>query len=96
MPLLPLENPNHSLYVVFDHPSDYPDEFVVRRTLVSSGVAVPDSELWARAPTLAAVRLFIPSTHKYRLPPDASDDDTIAETWIALELGQLLHACATE
>jgi len=45
------------MFTIYDHPTDYPDEFVCRRCWPNAdGTVGHDAELWARGPTLAAVR----------------------------------------
>ena len=69
-----------SLWTIYDHPTDMPDGFVVRRWQITKGGAVPDPE--ARlAMTLEEARTLIPPG-LYRLERVAEDDPKIVETWL--------------
>jgi len=65
------------LYTIYDHPFDYPKEFVCR---VWRGM-VADKDLFARGETLEEVRKQIPpgAVNIGRLP---GDDFKIKECWI--------------
>ena len=68
------------LYTIYEHPTDYPDGYVVRRWLVEAGA--PPTPLGAhRAPTLDAVRALLPPGLA-RLPRELEDDPVIVETWL--------------
>jgi len=69
------------LYTVYGSPRDYPGEFVVRRSVVAGGAVKIDPELFARAPTLDAVRALLPP-HLYPLPRQPGDDPVIVEVWL--------------
>jgi hypothetical protein len=70
------------MYVVYDHPFDYPDEFVARGW-VYTGPNAPraDPDIFARGPTLASVRGQLPGG-VYNLGRYACDDPKIVEVWI--------------
>jgi hypothetical protein len=65
------------IYAIYDHPFDYPDEFVCR---VWHGMTA-ELKLFARGKTLAEVRAKLPrGVHNLgRLP---EDDPKIVESWI--------------
>ena len=65
-----------TLWVVYEHPKDFPDEFVARRFVGDSAT----SDV-LRAPTLAKLRAQLPPDLIY-LPRDPSDDPVIVESWI--------------
>lgn len=72
------------LWVVYDHPADFPEHWVVRRTVIGRGGTVTVSgEVWLR-PTLQGAREVIAVNHPdgYRMDPDPGDDPVIAEVWI--------------
>ena len=71
------------LYTVYDHPSDYPNEFVCRRFAIGSNgqQLVEIGEPFARAKTLDRLRAMLP-LGLYPLPREEGDDPVIVETWI--------------
>jgi hypothetical protein len=72
------ETPVITLYVVYDHPRDYPDEFVVRRWNMDR----PElGEPFARGASLEAVRAALPR-NLWNLGRSRNDDDAIVEVWI--------------
>ncbi len=68
------------IYVMYDHPRDYPNEVVVRRWTVAGAAAVA-GPIVARGPTIASVRAQLPRP-LYRLDSFAEDDPKIAEVWL--------------
>lgn len=64
------------LFVIYDHPRDYPGHFVVRRW---SG-AKPTQD-FAIADTLEKARAEVPMG-LHRLPHQQGEDPAIVETWI--------------
>lgn len=68
-------------YTIYDHPSDFPNSFVVRRFVVRGPDPEPDALPYAVGPTLAAVRRRLPPG-LYRLRRSAADEPQIVETWI--------------
>lgn len=75
---------NESLifYTIYDHPTDFPHSFVVRRWTVINGpefVKVADLLPYAVGPTLDAVRAVLPEG-LYNLGREKDDDPSIAET----------------
>ena len=72
------ETPVITLYVVYDHPRDYPDEFVVRRWFMDR----PElGEPFARGDSLEAVRAELPRILR-NLGRHKNDDEAIVEVWI--------------
>lgn len=71
------------LFTVYDHPRDFPDEFVVREHLLLDGRAQP-GELVARAGTLVVVREMLLEKHPglHRLPRSEGDEPQIVESWV--------------
>jgi hypothetical protein len=70
-----------SNWVVYDHPRDYPNYYVLRRWDILRGVGgVPTSEVYL-AETLDDIRDFVPQgcTPLHR---EAADDASIVEVWI--------------
>jgi len=71
-----------TVWVIYRHPSDYPDKFVLRPQMVVRGIGEPvkSHQCWT-ADTLGQVRRFLPPglTCLGRCPEDAPP---IVETWI--------------
>jgi hypothetical protein len=68
------------LWTIYDHPSDFPDCFVARLSLVSRGGIITTRETLT-APTLEALRSQLPPG-LYRLNRDPYDDPVIVEVWL--------------
>ena len=69
------------VWQIFEHPADYPDQYVVRRFAVTPGAAVPDTEPWCVTTTLRRARASTPRG-LYRLGRSPEDEPQILETWI--------------
>lgn len=69
------------MFVIYDHPNDYPDEFVCRRCAVANGGVLFEDELYARGDTLDSVRSQIPPG-EIRFGRSSDDDPVIVETWL--------------
>ena len=67
------------MWVVYDHPSDAPQWFVIRKFLITDTVT-PTDEAYA-ASTLDAARRFLPDG-LVQVNRNESDDPVIVETWI--------------
>ena len=67
-------------WVIYDHPKDYPDNFVVRRWEVSPGRCQPTEDVSLHV-TLEESRKSIPNW-TYRIPRFEEDDPTIVEVWL--------------
>jgi hypothetical protein len=67
-------------YTIYDHPSDYPDGFVVRRFRVMPGGPVATNDVWG-APTLEVARSAVPPG-LYCMERSEGDDPCIVETWL--------------
>jgi hypothetical protein len=64
------------MFVIYEHPLDFPGHFVVRRWL--GGDPTQD---FAIADSLEAARAKVPQG-MYRMPHCPGEDDVIVETWI--------------
>jgi hypothetical protein len=64
------------LFIIYDHPRDYPGHFVVRRWVLDSPTAD-----FAIADTLEAARAEVPAG-MHRIPRRPEDDPVIVETWV--------------
>ncbi len=71
------------ILTIYDHPRDYPDDFVVRRW-VGRGLnePVPDRDPYARVETLEEARALVPKDYSHT-PRVAEDDPKIVESWIS-------------
>lgn len=69
------------LYTIYDHPKDYPHEFVIRRWDGRTNQPIDKGEPFARGKTLKSVRHKLPPG-LYRLQREPGDDPVIVETWI--------------
>lgn len=68
-------------YVIYDHPKDFPDKFVVRKWIIGSGVVTPQVGLFAQADTLEEARDALPFGLN-QMPVFENDDPVIAEVWM--------------
>jgi len=64
------------MFVIYNHPKDFPGHFVVRRW--AGGKPTSD---FAIADSLEAARIEVPAG-LYRLPHQPGEDDVIVETWL--------------
>ena len=71
-----------TFYCITDHPTDFPDHFVVRRHILHPGAAaaIPEDEK-PLPPSLAAARATIPAG-AINVGRDHADDPVISETWM--------------
>jgi hypothetical protein len=68
------------MFVVYEHPKDYPGHFVVRRWAFGPRgfQACQDAQL---ATTLEEARALVPGSYM-RMPRAAGDDAVIVESWV--------------
>jgi hypothetical protein len=69
-----------SQWVIYNHPRDYPDHFVLRRWDIFAGDCVPSPDA-VLAGTLEEIREHVPPG-LYCLQRFANDDPSIVEVWI--------------
>lgn len=69
-------------YVVYDHPLDYPDHFVVRRFAVLPDGPVPEKEIHMQNDSLDEIRHYLFTLGLFPIGRDKHDDPVIVETWI--------------
>ena len=69
-----------SQYAIYDHPSDFPDHFVVREWRVADGRVEPAEDCWLTK-TLEEARAIIPAGF-YNVGRWTGDDPVIVEVWI--------------
>lgn len=71
-----------SMWVVYDHPSDFPDWWVARRWDIVTGVNEPvNSGVVFTARTLSGLRDLLPEG-LYRMDRNPQDDPAIVEVWL--------------
>lgn len=70
-------------WVIYDHPSDFPEHYVVRCWVVSARGAGHTGEAWLRD-SLDGAREVIAGNCPggYRLPRQPDDDPVIVEVWV--------------
>lgn len=69
-----------SIWVIYDHPRDYPESFVVRRHDVRPDRSEPTDESYAG--TLEALREQMQGRGLYPMSRSEGDDPTIVEVWL--------------
>lgn len=69
------------MFVIYDHPADFPDEFVCRRLYLKAGMVFFEADLFARGETLNTVRSQLPAG-QIRFGRSSEDDPVIVETWL--------------
>ena len=70
------------MYVVYDHPSDYPEFYVVRRHVAGRGGLRVDPTPMFVTDDLAKVREGMKRLGLHCLKRHPSDDPVIIETWL--------------
>jgi len=69
------------MWVIYDHPKDFPDCFVARKTVVNSGPEYPrPTAVCKTAPTLEDLREKLPPGLSM-LSRSPDDDPVIVEIW---------------
>lgn len=68
------------VWTVYEHPLDYPQWYVVRRSWVIDGKIVMEPKPCGMGATLEDVRATIPEWLT-RMPRQPGDDPVIVETW---------------
>ncbi len=69
-----------TMFVIYKHPKDYPDKWIVRRWTVDSNGSQPDL-MHAEADSLELARTFIPGG-MVRLSRNRDDDEAFYESWV--------------
>jgi hypothetical protein len=70
-----------SIWTVYDHPHDYPAEFVARRCIVDRGGITLTREL-LRSQDVDKIRSKLEGLGLTRLSRSPDDDPVIMETWL--------------
>lgn len=70
-----------SQWVIYDHPRDFPDKYVMRRWEIRQPAEIVATDDMALANTLEEIRLSVPQG-LYRLERFRDDDPSIVEVWL--------------
>jgi hypothetical protein len=70
-----------SMWTVYDHPKDFPDNFIARRSEIGSGEPLPVMTADVVTGNLDLIRKSMEMCGLYCLSRDPSDDPVIVETW---------------
>jgi hypothetical protein len=70
-----------SIWVIYDHPKDFPDAWVARQWLVGSGVHEA-TDVMLTAPKLDTLRGRMVALGLTCLARDPADDPCIVEAWL--------------
>jgi hypothetical protein len=68
------------IWTVYDHPSDYQDKFVARKSLVTAQGSIMTHEMFV-ADSLVEIRMLLPPGLA-RIPRYENDDPVIVECWL--------------
>jgi len=69
-----------SQWVVYEHPRDYPEQYVLRRWIIAKGMIIATHDV-VLADSLEEIRKAVPAG-LYCLPRFAEDDPCIVESWL--------------
>lgn len=75
-----MRNDELLIWTVYDHPRDYPAEWIARCWTIRDGQPAPTTDI-RRGPTLDAVRALLPPG-LFRLDRQPGDEPQIVETWL--------------
>jgi hypothetical protein len=70
-----------AMWVIYDHPKDFPNCFVARRWEVSRA-KTEATDRYTTAETIEELREIFQRQGLYRIPRAAVDDEKIVETWL--------------
>lgn len=68
--------------MVYDHPSDYPDHYVIKRDVIKDGLIVRDQDYIFLNEDLEICRNQMKVLNLIRLNRFPEDDPVILETWL--------------
>ena len=72
-----------NIYVVYNKPKDFPDEYVVRRWVVNSdGTGMPNRNIMLKSRNIDAIRDSLNAVGLHRIQRFVNDDPVILETWV--------------
>jgi hypothetical protein len=70
------------LYFVYDHPKDFPNDFVVRRWMLVKGELIPDKEIMMKTSNYADIKTEMMYMGLTKMARQPDDEPCIKETWI--------------
>jgi hypothetical protein len=68
------------MWVIYDHPTDYPDRYVARRFYSGPGVILASDDLLT-GDTIEELRILLPHGLT-RVPRSPQDDPKVLEAWV--------------
>ena len=71
-----------SLWTVYDHPTDFPNNYVAREWVVEDGRLGPTGNFMLANDVEIIREILLVQMHLHRLPRNENDDPKIVETWI--------------
>lgn len=71
-----------SIFAIYDHPTDYPDHFVVREYLISNDNVTPLENIYMKALTLKQIQEEFDKTIYVFCNRSANDDEKIIGIYI--------------
>ena len=70
-----------SIWTIYDHPTDYPQEFIARRHEITATGSVPTNDILVSR-TLDGLRAEMEMRGMYPLTREPDDDPCIVESWL--------------
>lgn len=70
-----------SIWTVYDHPTDFPQEFVARQHLADKGGSQPTQNAF-RTRRIETMRMILGHAGLVQMMRDPSDDPKIVESWL--------------
>ncbi len=71
------------IYTIYDHPTDYPEHFVVRRAVINNeGNIIPDEKLHLQTNSLEMIHAIMQSDGLVFMGKHPNDDEKIIGTYI--------------
>ena len=81
-PIAATGNPSFlSQWVLYDHPSDYPDTYIARRWVVAEGAYAPTEDI-IQSDDLDSLRRLMEGMGLSRIARMPEDDPKIIEVWL--------------
>ena len=77
----PTETSTLIMWVVYDHPSDYPDDFVARKWILTKNGMLP-TETALSGPSIDLLRYMLAENGLSRMERLPEDDPVVLEVWL--------------
>jgi len=74
--------PDLSMWTIYDHPTDYPDNFIAREWIIGrepAAISITDNVIIG---SLENIRMRLQAKGLMRLRRDRNDDEKIIESWL--------------